>query len=68
MQHKTIRRFIANETFWSHELQSQYVSGLSYEVRTSDDKLLDLLDRWIAEGRVIEGGQTATMSGTGEVR
>ena len=60
------RRFTVIDSFKSEELKSEYVAGLSYEARDEDEKLLGLLDQWIKEGKVREGGPEAQMSGTDE--
>ena len=57
------RRFTVLDDFFSDDLQSQYVAGLSYEVGENDDKLASLVDGWIAEGKAREGGPQATMTG-----
>ena len=56
-------RFTALQDFYSAETQSQYVSGLSYTVAAADVKLHKLVARWIAEGKIVEGGPEATLSG-----
>lgn len=60
-------RFTVIDGFYSEELESEYVAGLSYEARDEDDKLLALIPKWIEEGKVREGGPVATVSGTAEV-
>ena len=54
-------RFTALQDFYSAETQSQYVSGLSY--RAADERLHKLIARWIAEGKIVEGGPEAAVSG-----
>jgi hypothetical protein len=56
-------RFTVVDDFYSEELGSQYVAGLSYEARDADDKLKKLIPKWIKEGKVREGGPEATVSG-----
>jgi hypothetical protein len=56
-------RFMVIDTFFSEELGSEYVAGLSYEARPEDEALLALIPQWISEGKVREGGPVATMSG-----
>ncbi len=56
-------RFTALQDFYSDETQSQYVSGLSYTVRAADERLHKLIARWIAEGKIVEGGPEATVAG-----
>ena len=62
------RRFTAIDDFHSEEFNCDYVAGLSYEARDEDEKLLGLLDKWIDEGKVREGGPVAEVSGGGEVK
>ena len=57
------RRFTVIDSFTSDELMSQYIAGMSYEARDGDTKLLGLLDGWIKEGKVREGGPEAIVSG-----
>jgi len=60
-------RFTVIDSFHSEEFHSDYVAGLSYEaVEGRDDKLLELLPKWIEEGKVREGGPEAIVSGTAE--
>lgn len=61
------RTFTAIENFESKETQSAYVAGLSYTARDEDEVLLDLIDEWIDDGKVREGGPEAKVSGTAEV-
>jgi hypothetical protein len=61
------RRFTVIDSFFSDELQSGYEAGLSYEARDEDETLLGLLDQWIDEGKVREGGPESQVSGTAEV-
>jgi len=61
------RRFTVIDSFHSDEFHSDYIAGLSYEARDEDEKLLGLLDQWIEEGKVREGGPEAVVTGTAEV-
>jgi len=61
------RRFTVIDSFHSDEFNSEYVAGMSYEARDEDEKLLGLLDQWIEEGKVREGGPEAVVTGTAEV-
>jgi uncharacterized protein YrzB (UPF0473 family) len=61
------RRFTVIDNFTSEEFQCEYVAGLSYEARDEDEKLLGLIDKWIEEGKVREGGPESSVSGTAEV-
>ena len=61
------RRFTVLDTFTSEELHSDYVAGMSYEARDEDETLLGLIDGWIEEGKVREGGPESEVSGTAEV-
>ena len=61
------RRFTVIDSFTSDEFNCEYVAGMSYEARDEDEKLLGLLDGWIKEGKVREGGPAAIVSGTAEV-
>jgi len=56
-------RFTALQDFYSDETQSQYVCGLSYTVGPADERLHELVAKWIAEGKVVEGGPEATVAG-----
>ena len=58
------KRFTAVHDFHSEEFLCDYVGGMSYEARDQDKKLLDLLPQWIAEGKVVEGGPEAIVSGS----
>ena len=57
------RSFTAIDTFISQELRSEYVAGLSYEARDEDALLLSMIDQWIEEGKVREGGPQSEVSG-----
>ncbi len=57
------RRFTVLDNFTSDELKSEYVAGLSYEARDEDAVLLGLIDAWIDEGKVREGGPESIVSG-----
>jgi uncharacterized protein YrzB (UPF0473 family) len=61
------RIFTVIDSFESEEFQCEYVAGLSYTARDEDDKLLGLIDKWIKEGKIREGGPEAIVSGTAEV-
>jgi hypothetical protein len=61
------RRFTVIDNFHSDEFECDYVAGLSYEARDEDEKLLGLIDKWIEDGKVREGGPEAQVSGTAEV-
>jgi len=54
-------RFTAVQDFFSEETQSQYAAGMSYAA--ADDRLRDLVAKWIAEGKVVEGGPEAIVVG-----
>lgn len=54
-------RFTAVQDFFSDETQSQYATGMSYAA--TDDRLRELVAGWIAEGKVVEGGSEATVTG-----
>ena len=56
-------RFTALQDFYSAETQSHYVGGLSYTVRAADERLHKVIARWIAEGKIVEGGPEATVAG-----
>jgi hypothetical protein len=60
------RRFTVTQDFFSDEMQTQYLRGFGYEVDDGNDKLHELVDQWIAEGRAREGGPASTISGIGE--
>jgi len=56
-------RFTVLQDFYSDETQSQYVAGLSYETRSGDHKLIELVPQWIVDGLVKLGGPQAMVSG-----
>jgi hypothetical protein len=58
-------RFTANADFHSDETHSDYVAGLSYTVRAGNTKLLELMRKWLAEGKVTLGGVEAELTGRG---
>jgi hypothetical protein len=65
--------FLALKDFWSEELKSQYVKGLSYSC--PDDrvhaKLKALLPQWIKEGKIASGaplGTGGSIAGRGKVK
>lgn len=63
-------RFVANQDFYSPELQSQYVKGLGYTVRPQNT-LLDRLvrEQWLPSGKVsIVVSPTAKVEGTDKPR
>ena len=60
-------RFTVIDDFKSEELNCEYVAGMSYEARDEDSILLDLIPKWIADGKVREGGPASEVSGTAEV-
>ena len=57
------RRFTVIDSFLSPDTASQYVAGMSYEARYDNTKLLGLIDGWIREGKVREGGPASVVSG-----
>lgn len=59
------RRFTVIDTFESESLRSTYVAGMSYEAEEGS-VLAGLVDQWIEEGRVREGGPQSEVSGQGE--
>ena len=64
---KVSNRFTAVKDFFSDELQSGYVAGMSYEAQDHDEKLLELIPKWLKEGKIKENGADAIVSGTAEV-
>lgn len=62
-----MRIFTVTDDFHSDEFECDYVAGLSYTARDEDEKLLGLIDKWIKEGKIREGGPEAKVSGTAEV-
>ena len=56
-------RFTVLQDFYSEETQSQYVAGLSYMARAGDERLRELIPQWIEQGRIVEGGPVATVTG-----
>jgi len=56
-------RFTVLQDFYSDETQSQYVTGLSYETRPGDYKLIELVPQWIVDGLVQPGGPAAKIIG-----
>jgi hypothetical protein len=54
-------RRVITKDFFSEEMQSQYVKGLSY---TSDNPKLDAeLDKWLRNGSATLGGPAAEVRG-----
>ena len=60
------RRFTVIDGFFSEEMRSEYVAGMSYEAEDGSG-LSELVDEWIAQGKVREGGPASEVSGGGEV-
>jgi hypothetical protein len=67
-------QFTPLEDFFSDELQSQYCVGLSYTVKddAAHAKLAALVPKWLAEGKVRQGGAddkaiAAHFAGSGKV-
>jgi len=60
------RKFTALENFTSDETRSEYVEGMTYEAQESDEVLMAIIDEWITEGRVREGGPESEVSGEGK--
>lgn len=58
-------RFTALQDFFSDDTQSQYAKGLGYTVQ--NERLGELVERWIAEGKVELGGGAAKMAAQGVV-
>ena len=56
-------RFTALADFYSEDLASHYVAGLSYTATEADQVLLALLKRWEGEGKIMFGGGAAIMQG-----
>jgi hypothetical protein len=68
-------QFTPIKDFFSDELQSQYCVGLSYDAKDDipHQKLVALLPKWIAEGKVRAGSPDAAdvakhFEGVGEVK
>ncbi len=57
------RVFTVLDNFVSEELHSEYVAGLSYQAGDGDKLLLSLIDKWIKQGKVREGGPSSTITG-----
>ncbi len=49
---KILSTFTPTEDFFSKELNSSYVKGMSYNLRAGNVKLLKLVDEWRSEGLV----------------
>jgi len=62
-EHKMGRRFTVLDNFKSDETQSEYVAGMSYESQDGD-KVSKLIDKWIKDGKVREGGPVSEVSGS----
>jgi hypothetical protein len=60
-------RFTAKEDFFSDEMQSQYVKGMTYNAEPDNEKLLEMVEHWIEDDLVEEGGPEAQVTGTAEV-
>lgn len=61
------RTFTVIDDFHSEEFHSDYVAGLSYTAQDTDEKLLELIPKWLEEGKIREGGPVAEVAGGGEV-
>lgn len=57
------RRFTVIDGFFSDEMKSEYVAGMSYEAEDGSG-LSELVDEWIEQGKVREGGPEATITGS----
>ena len=57
--------FVALVDFWSEDLRSGYVAGLSYTAYDDDDhrRLRELLPQWVKEGKVSLGGPASGVRG-----
>lgn len=49
---KVIATFTPTKNFASEELKSEYVEGMSYNIREGNDKLIDLVAEWHEAGLV----------------
>jgi len=58
------RRFTMLVGLFSEETRSEYIPGMSYDVDDGNDKLNELVDQWIADGKAREGGAEAQVSGS----
>jgi hypothetical protein len=61
------KTFTVIDDFHSEEFHSDYVAGLSYTAQDHDEKLLELIPKWLKEGKIREGGPVAEVTGTGEI-
>jgi hypothetical protein len=66
-------QFTPLKDFFSEEFQSHYLVGLSYTVRSGDDKLAALVPQWIKEGKVKLGApgaplEAAKVVGSGKIK
>ena len=60
-------QFTPKHDFWSEEMKSQYVAGLTYTIRPGNAKLAEAVGQWIDQGKVIPGAAPAGLvSGKGE--
>jgi hypothetical protein len=46
------RRFTVIESFHSDELQREFVAGRTYETGGEDAMVDELIDKWVADGKV----------------
>ena len=62
------RQFRVRADFYSPELKSQYVTGLTYTIRDGNSDLAKLADNWAEEGRIelLDFPVTSEMAGRGE--
>jgi hypothetical protein len=51
--------FVANQDFFSEEMQSAYTKGLRYTVREGNNKLAAEVAKWTARGLVKEARRPA---------
>lgn len=67
-------QFVPRLSFFSVELQSEYVQGLRYTVRPGNDVLDQAAQLWVSQGKVAliskhpKGTQHSTLNGKGLVQ
>jgi hypothetical protein len=60
-------QFTPTEDFFSEEMRSQYMKGLTYTVRPGDDALEKCVQKWMKDGKVSEGAAPVNATGPAKV-
>ena len=60
--------FTPKQDFECPDLRSTYLAGMTYTVREGNVTLAKLVDQWLKEGKVVEGGAPTKVAGKGEIK